>query len=116
MLREFIAPAHGHRLPGGDVVHHDLNLSNVLVRGGVITGIVDWDHAGTGCRASDLAAVLFEWHRLRLTAGTAPAATTELAPAVAAAAAMVGPPGGGQHLAGAIARIAAQAGLRCVLT
>src|SRR5262249_19611604 len=100
--RDFIAPARGHRLPGGDVVHHDLNLSNVLVSGGVITGIVDWDHAGTGCRATDLATLLFEWQRLRLVAETG------LAPVAAS--------GGGQRIAGAILRIAGQAGLRCVLS
>jgi aminoglycoside phosphotransferase (APT) family kinase protein len=37
-----------------DVVHGDLNLSNVLARDGAITGIVDWDHIGVGSRALDL--------------------------------------------------------------
>src|SRR5215472_8104402 len=54
-LQEFLEPARGHRLPSADVVHHDLGLGNVLARDGKITGIVDWDDAGTGCRAVDLA-------------------------------------------------------------
>jgi Ser/Thr protein kinase RdoA (MazF antagonist) len=65
-LRDFLAPAWGHRLPAGDLVHEDLSLANVLVDGGVISGVVDWDAAGIGSRAIDLAALLFDWHRLRL--------------------------------------------------
>ena len=37
-----------HREYQADVVHGGLNLSNVLACGGVITGIVDWDHTGVG--------------------------------------------------------------------
>jgi hypothetical protein len=97
-LRQFIGPAWGHRLPAADIVHHDLNLSNVLARDGVITGVVDWDDAGTGSRATDLASLLFEWHRLRLEhhAETAP--------------------GGGQKIAGRIAAIVGDDGLRCTIT
>jgi aminoglycoside phosphotransferase (APT) family kinase protein len=69
-LRAFVEPARGYRLPGGDLVHGDLNLSNVLAEGGTITGVVDWDAIGYGSRASDLAGLLFDWHRLRLGGGT----------------------------------------------
>src|SRR5207248_1279077 len=65
-LQAFVEPARGHRLPGGDLVHEDLNLTNVLAEGGTITGVVDWDAIGYGSRASDLAGLLFDWHRLRL--------------------------------------------------
>jgi hypothetical protein len=97
-LREFLEPARGHRLPSADVVHHDLGLGNVLARDGKITGIVDWDDAGTGCRAVDLASVLFDWHRLRLR-GTGAA-----------------DPGGGDRLTERITAIGGEAGLRCVIS
>jgi Phosphotransferase enzyme family len=64
-LHAFLEPARGQRLPAADVVHGDLNLSNVLARDGVITGIVDWDHAGVGSRALDLTSLLFDWQRLQ---------------------------------------------------
>jgi aminoglycoside phosphotransferase (APT) family kinase protein len=67
-LHAFVEPARGYRLPGGDLVHGDLNLSNVLAEGGTITGVVDWDAVGYGSRASDLAGLLFDWHRLHLSA------------------------------------------------
>jgi aminoglycoside phosphotransferase (APT) family kinase protein len=66
-LHAFLEPARGYRLPTGDLVHGDLNLSNVLAMDGTITGVVDWDALGYGSRASDLAGPLFDWHRLRLT-------------------------------------------------
>jgi hypothetical protein len=97
-LRQFIEPAWGHRLAAADVVHHDLNLSNILVRAGAITGVVDWDDAGAGSRATDLACLLFEWHRLRLDRDAQAA------------------PGGGDTIAGRIAAIAGDAGLRCTIT
>jgi aminoglycoside phosphotransferase len=97
-LRQFIEPAWGHRLPAADLVHHDLNLSNVLARDGAITGVVDWDDAGAGSRATDLACLLFEWHRLRLEARTEAAAE------------------GGQTIAARIAAIAGDDGLRCSIT
>ena len=65
-LHAFVEPARGYRLPAGDLVHGDLNLSNVLAEGGTITGVVDWDAIGYGSRAADLAGLLFDWHRLRL--------------------------------------------------
>jgi len=94
-LRQFIGPAWGHRLPTADVVHHDFGL---LAREGAITGVVDWDDAGAGSRATDLASLLFEWHRVRLDE-----------PANAA-------PGGGQEIARRIAAIAGDDGLRCTIT
>jgi aminoglycoside phosphotransferase len=56
------------RLPGEPVRTVDaslLDLSNVLTRDGVITGIVDWDHIGLGSRALDLTSLLFDWQRGR---------------------------------------------------
>ena len=69
-LHAFVEPARGYRLPAGDLVHGDLNLTNVLAEGGTITGVVDWDAIGYGSRAADLAGPLFDWHRLRLGGGT----------------------------------------------
>lgn len=42
-----------------DLVHGDLALTNVLVVGDTVTGIVDWDAAGCGDRALDLSKLLF---------------------------------------------------------
>ena len=83
-LQAFVEPARGHRLPGGDLVHGDLNLTNVLAEGGTITGIVDWDAIGYGSRASDLVGLLFDWHRLRLGGRTvATAGDTRIASRIA---------------------------------
>lgn len=71
---------------------------NVLADGGAITGIVDWDDTGTGTRATDLASVLFDWHRLRLRTSKAAA------------------PSSGERVTSRIAAIVAEAGLRCVIT
>jgi Ser/Thr protein kinase RdoA (MazF antagonist) len=60
-LRSFLEPAWGHRLQVRDVVHGDLNVSNVLARDGEITGVVDLDHLGLGSRAVDLTSLLFDW-------------------------------------------------------
>lgn len=65
-LRSFLQPAWGLRLPASDLVHGDLNLTNVLCHEGTITGVVDWDDVGVGSRAADLTSLLFDWHRLRL--------------------------------------------------
>jgi Ser/Thr protein kinase RdoA (MazF antagonist) len=64
-LRAFAEPARGSRLSCNDLVHHDFNLSNILVHNGAVSGIVDWQDAGRGSRALDLATLLFEWHRLQ---------------------------------------------------
>ena len=96
-LRGFLEPAWGHRLPSVDLVHGDLNLTNVLAADGAISGIVDWDDAGVGCRAADLAGLLLDWHRLRLAGEQALA------------------PDGGQRLVRRIVGIAGDQGLRCVV-
>ena len=61
-----VAPVRGVELEPADLVHHDLNLSNVLIEDGRISSVVDWDGGGLGPRALDLACLLFEWERLRL--------------------------------------------------
>ncbi|SEQ40749.1 phosphotransferase [Microlunatus flavus] len=43
-----------------DMVHADLNPSNVLVRDGVVVAVVDIENAGSGTRATDLTTLL--WH------------------------------------------------------
>ena len=43
-----------------DMVHADLNPSNVLVRGGTVVATVDIDNAGSGTRATDLTTL--QWH------------------------------------------------------
>jgi Phosphotransferase enzyme family len=96
-LRTVLEPAWGHRLPADDVVHGDLNLSNVLIHDGVISGVVDWDHVGLGCRAADLAGLLLDWHRHAVLAG-------HRDPALA--------PDGGQRLLHRIVDIAGDRGLR----
>ena len=73
-LHAFVEPARGYRLPGGDLVHGDLNLANVLAEGDTITGVVDCDAVGYGSRGADLAGLLFDWHRLRLGGGAVAAA------------------------------------------
>src|SRR6266542_3017983 len=96
-LRRFLEPAWGHRLPATDVVHGDLNLTNVLAADGAITGVLDWDDLGVGCRTTDLAGLLFEWYRLRL------AGQDGLAP------------DGAKRLVRRIVEIAGDQGLRCVV-
>jgi hypothetical protein len=56
-LRRWLQPVWGLRLPPVDYAHNDLNLSNVLTDGAVITGVVDWDGFGLGSRALDLVAL-----------------------------------------------------------
>lgn len=97
-LRRFLRPAWGHRLPTADIVHGDLNLTNVLARDGRITGVVDWDNVGRGSRALDLTSLLFDWHRQRLAGQTALAQD------------------GGERLVRRIIEIAGVAGLRCTVT
>ncbi|WP_405061062.1 aminoglycoside phosphotransferase family protein [Kribbella sp. NBC_01505] len=41
-------------LPSDDLVHGDLNLGNLLVADGQVTGIIDIESAGAGSRAYDL--------------------------------------------------------------
>jgi aminoglycoside phosphotransferase len=46
-------------LRSDDIVHGDLGIANVLVSGGRVSGIVDWDAAGCGDRCLDLSKLLF---------------------------------------------------------
>jgi aminoglycoside phosphotransferase (APT) family kinase protein len=43
-----------------DMVHADLNPSNVLVRDGAVVAVVDIGNAGSGTRATDLTTL--QWH------------------------------------------------------
>jgi aminoglycoside phosphotransferase (APT) family kinase protein len=43
-----------------DMVHADLNPSNVLVRNGAVVAVVDSENAGSGTRATDLTTL--QWH------------------------------------------------------
>ncbi len=43
-----------------DMVHADLNPSNVLVRDGAVVAVVDIGNAGSGTRATDL--ITLQWH------------------------------------------------------
>ena len=43
----------------GDVVHWDFHQGNVLVHGGRVTGVVDWDATTSGDRLFDLATLLY---------------------------------------------------------
>jgi Phosphotransferase enzyme family len=62
-LRRWLQPVWGLRLPAADYAHNDLNLSNVLTDGAMITGVVDWDEFGLGSRALDLVALAFDGER-----------------------------------------------------
>ena len=48
------------RPAASDMVHADLNPSNVLVRDGVVVALVDIENAGRGTRATDLTTL--QWH------------------------------------------------------
>jgi aminoglycoside phosphotransferase (APT) family kinase protein len=62
-LRRWLEPVWGLRLPAVDYAHNDLNLSNVLTDGVRITGVVDWDGFGLGCRALDLIALAVDYEQ-----------------------------------------------------
>jgi hypothetical protein len=62
-LRRWLQPVWGLRLPPADYAHNDLNLSNVLTDGTLITGVVDWDEFGLGSRALDLVALAVDCER-----------------------------------------------------
>jgi aminoglycoside phosphotransferase (APT) family kinase protein len=62
-LRRWLTPVWGLRLPPVDYAHNDLNLSNILTDGTVITGVVDWDEFGLGSRALDLIALAVDCER-----------------------------------------------------
>ena len=54
---ELCAPYRDEELAHHDFVHGDLNMGNLLVADGRITGIVDIEAAGSGARAYDLVAL-----------------------------------------------------------
>jgi hypothetical protein len=62
-VRRWLGPVWGLRLPPVDFAHNDLNLSNILTDGAVITGVVDWDEFGLGSRALDLVALAVDCER-----------------------------------------------------
>ena len=62
-LRRWLQPVWGLRLAAADYAHNDLNLSNVLTDGAMITGVVDWDEFGLGSRALDLVALAVDCER-----------------------------------------------------
>jgi hypothetical protein len=62
-LRRWLQPVWGLRLPPADYANNDLNLSNILTDGALITGVVDWDEFGLGSRALDLVALAFDCER-----------------------------------------------------
>jgi hypothetical protein len=115
-LRAFLEPARGRRLPSGDLVHGDLNLTNVLATAGVITGVVDWDDLGVGCRAVDLAGLLFDWYRLRLAGqpGLAPDGDKRLVGRIVELTGAAAPDGGAR-LVRRVVEIAGDKGLRLVV-
>jgi hypothetical protein len=47
--------------PSELVCHHDLAPYNVVVAGGRLTGVIDWDLAGPGSVLSELAFVAWQW-------------------------------------------------------
>ncbi|WP_419165435.1 aminoglycoside phosphotransferase family protein [Candidatus Palauibacter sp.] len=61
--RAVAAPTHGARR----WLHGDLHPSNLIVRGGILTGVIDWGDLAAGDVATDLAAVwmLFEDRQAR---------------------------------------------------
>jgi hypothetical protein len=63
-LRGWLQPVWGLQLPPADYVNNDLNLSNILTDGRNVTGVVDWDEFGLGCRALDLVTPAFDCVRL----------------------------------------------------
>jgi hypothetical protein len=62
-LRRWLQPVWGLRLPPDDYANNDLNLSNILTDGTLITGVVDWDEFGLGSRALDLVALALDCER-----------------------------------------------------
>jgi hypothetical protein len=54
---------------GNDLVHLDYHTGNVLVTGGRISGVIDWDGAGRGDRRLDLVTLRFDlaWRAPHLT-------------------------------------------------
>ena len=53
------------RWSGGLVTHNDVNPANVVFREGIAVGLIDFDLAGPGCAAWDLAITACFWAPLR---------------------------------------------------
>lgn len=58
-LQALAAASADVRCPRSDIVHYDFNPANILVAGGVVSGVIDWDGARSGDCAFDLATLLF---------------------------------------------------------
>ena len=97
-LTRWLQPVWGHRLAASDFAHGDLNISNVLVEGSTITGVVDWDEFGLNSRAADLASILFDWRRVYLSDATGASKQ------------------GADELLGRIVSIAGEPGVRCAVS
>ncbi|WP_250003669.1 phosphotransferase [Actinoplanes sp. M2I2] len=54
-----VGAAHGSAMVGDDLVHFDYHPGNVLVDGGRVTGLIDWDGAARGDRHFDLVTLRF---------------------------------------------------------
>jgi len=54
------ADAEPHRFPDDGLVHLDLHTDNILVDGGALSGIIDWEGACTGDHRFDLVAFAFD--------------------------------------------------------
>jgi aminoglycoside phosphotransferase len=46
-------------LPKTDLVHGDMGIGQVLIEGGQVTGVVDWDQVGYGDRTQDLVSLWY---------------------------------------------------------
>jgi len=62
LIERLLRPCADLRPPPGapDMVHADLNPSNVLARDGAVVAVVDIENAGSGTRATDL--ITLQWH------------------------------------------------------
>ena len=58
-LQSIVAAHAGDRFTTNDIVHFDFTPANILVDGGRIGGVIDWDGACAGDRTFDLATLLF---------------------------------------------------------
>lgn len=55
-----IVGRHANQLPPPvDIVHFDFSPDNILVEGGKVSGVIDWDGVQAGDRLFDLASFLF---------------------------------------------------------
>lgn len=57
-----VGDTYGEVLAGDDAVHYDFQPANLLVRDGVVTGVIDWDGATRGDRRLDLVTLRFGLH------------------------------------------------------